>query len=259
MVDPIPARHAVVRHRHETRRRHLTVKRIDEVTPSMRRLVLEGDDLAGFISLSPDDHIKLFLAQHGGGEAVRRDYTPRRYDAEAGELWIEFALHGAAAQAGPATRWAAEAKIGDAVEIGGPRGSAVVPTDFDWWWLIGDDSALPAIMRRVEELPAGTPVTTIVAVTDAAEEQRVATLADHRAIWVHRPADRAADAAPLLEALTGLTLPDGEGFVWIAGEAGVARVLRAHAIDALNHPRGWMKAAGYWTSGLADTHGSIDD
>ena len=70
-----------------------------------------------------------------------RDYTPRRHDAEAGTLEIDFALH----EAGPATQWAEQAKVGDLLGVGGPRGSFIVPTDFDWHLLIGDDTALPAI------------------------------------------------------------------------------------------------------------------
>jgi NADPH-dependent ferric siderophore reductase len=100
--------------------------------------------------------------------------------------------------AGPATRWALRAKPGDSIEIGGPRGSVVVPTDFDWWLLIGDETALPAIGRRLEELPAGCSVTSIVAVAGAQEEQRFATRADHRAIWVHRSPNRADDPVPVL-------------------------------------------------------------
>jgi hypothetical protein len=46
--------------------------------------------------------------------------------------------------------------------IGGPRGSLVVPTDLEWQWLIGDESALPAIARRLEELGDAVAVTVLV-------------------------------------------------------------------------------------------------
>ena len=80
-----------------------------------------------------------------------RDYTPRRYDAGRNELVIDFALH----DAGPATDWAAQAEPGQQLAVGGPRGSFVVPDDFDWYLFIGDETALPAIGRRLEELRAG--------------------------------------------------------------------------------------------------------
>ena len=53
--------HQITRHRHELKRRTLTVRETADVTPGMLRIVLEGADLADFPSLSPDDHVKLFI------------------------------------------------------------------------------------------------------------------------------------------------------------------------------------------------------
>jgi NADPH-dependent ferric siderophore reductase len=245
--------HEITRVRYELRRRTLAVRRIETVTPGMLRVWLGGEDLDGFTSLGADDHIKIFVPG-AGEEAERRDYTPRLYDAEAGELAIDFALH----EAGPATSWARAAAVGDTLEIAGPRGSMVVPPTFDWWLLVGDETALPAIGRRIEELPAGTPVTSIVAVAGPAEEQVFATAADHHALWVHRPLDRADEVAPLLDALAARTLPAGDGFVFIAAEARVARALRAQVVEAMGHPSKWLKAAGYWVKGQADAHDKLE-
>jgi NADPH-dependent ferric siderophore reductase len=213
----------------------------------MLRLILAGDELAGFTSLSADDHIKVF-APGEDGAVERRDYTPRRYDAATNELAIDFALH----DAGPVTAWARGVKPGDSAEIGGPRGSLVVPQDFDWWLLIGDETALPAIGRRIEELPMGTPVTSVVSVTGPEEEQQFATRANHRAVWAHRPAAQANDPTPLLKALENYTRPAGEGFIWVAAEGGVARALRKHIVEVWRHPTPWLKASGYWAAGKAD-------
>lgn len=246
-------KHDIVRVRHELRRRELTVTRVEKITPRMIRVTLHGSDLADFTSLGADDHVKIFVPSDAG-ESARRDYTPRRYDAGKGELVLDFALH----EAGPATAWAEKAKPGDLLTIGGPKGSAIVPDDFDWWLLIGDETALPAIGRRIEELSAGTPVTSIVAIANAAEQQLFNTSALHQAIWVERPGDRADDPEPLLDALNTLTLPTGDGFVWIAAEASVARAVRRHVLESLGHPPQWLKAAGYWVKGVADGHEKLD-
>ena len=79
-----------------------------------------------------------------------RDYTPRRYDLDTLELDIDFVLHGD----GPASTWAEQAKPGQFLHIGGPRGSMIVPDIFDSYLLIGDETALPAIARRLEGLAA---------------------------------------------------------------------------------------------------------
>jgi NADPH-dependent ferric siderophore reductase len=182
-----------------------------------------------------------------------RDFTPRRFDVARNKIVIDFALH----ESGPATSWAAAAKVGDKLEIGGPRGSAVIPDDFDWYLLIGDETALPAIGRRVEELRAGVPVTTIVVLASLDEAQTFKTKADWTPIWC--PRDGADDAAVLRTAVKALDNPPGEGSVWIAAEANVARALRSYMIESRQHPREWIKAAGYWTRGETDSHTRIED
>ena len=226
-------KHEIKRVRHELRARELTVKRVEHVTPKMLRIWVGGEALDGFHSPSPDDHVKISVP--GDVEEVeRRDFTPRRFDPAARSLAIDFALHAD----GPAMRWARDARPGSPLRIGGPRGSAIVPVDFDWWLLVGDESALPAIGRRVEELPAGVNVTTIVAVAGPEEEQSLETVARHEAIWVHRPLDEASDPAPLLAALARFVPPDGRR-LRLDRRGGDRRTCGAHA-----HARGKRAPGG---------------
>lgn len=236
-------KHEIVRVKHELVRRTLSVLRTERLTPHMQRVTLGGDEIKGFSSPSFDDHVKIFIPGPSGPEG--RDYTPRHHDAQAGELTLDFALH----DAGPATDWARQAQPGQTLLVGGPRGSTLLPDDFDWWLLIGDETALPAIGRRVEALPAGTPVTTIVVVTDKDDEQQFVTRASHQAMWVHRTSMPSDETSAILEALARHTPPTGDGFIWIASETGVARALRRHVLQEMQHPLAWTKAAGYWTRG----------
>ncbi len=77
----------VQRVRHEIKRCDLQVVRVEAISPHVRSITFAGDELAGFISASFDDHLKLML-DVGDAEPVRRDYTQRRYDPAAGELTI---------------------------------------------------------------------------------------------------------------------------------------------------------------------------
>jgi NADPH-dependent ferric siderophore reductase len=247
-------RHQITRLRHELRRRTLTVAAVEDVTPRMRRVHFTTPDLADFPSVGFDDHVKMFVPGTAapGERGTMRDFTPRRFDTAAGTIAIDYALH----ESGPANDWALGAKAGDTLEIGGPRGSAVMTDDFDWYWFIGDETALPAIGRRLEELRSGVPVTSFVIVDSAAEAQDVPTQTDWTPHWVTRTGDD--DSATLIAAITGAALPPGEGFVWIAAEAGVARAVRA-AIEAKGHPRAWLKASGYWQRGDPGVHVRIED
>ena len=245
--------HRVERVRHDTRRRTLIVNSVVRLTPHMVRIGFTSNDLAGFTSLSFDDHIKLFFPAEDGGAEQMRDYTPRRFDVAAGRVTIDFAVH----DAGIATAWALAARLSDQLEIGGPRGSAIIPADFERYWLVGDETALPAIGRWIEEASAGAAVTTFVVVEDFADRQRLRSEAEWVGVWPVR-ADGSNDAALLRDAMAMYDLPAGDGFIWIAAEASVARTLRAYILNR-NHPREWIKAGGYWVRGKADAHDKLDD
>lgn len=244
-------RHEITRVRHELARRTLSVTEVETLSPNMRRLHFSSPDLADFPSVGFDDHVKIFIGelQDQDGRPEMRDFTPRRFDRAAGTLAIDFALH----DAGPATSWAKAATVGETIQIGGPRGSAVIPDDFDWYWLIGDMSALPAIGRKLEELRSDVPVTTVVLLEDKADLQAIETRADWTACWLQR-----GRGASLAQTIASMTLPHGEGFVWIAGEASEARDAR-YAIEALGQPKKWIKAAGYWQRGNDAVHIKLDD
>ncbi len=236
----------VQRIRHELRRRDLVVLRVQDLSPGFRSVTFGGDDLAGFVSASFDDHVKLML-DPGGAEPVRRDYTPRHHDAAAGELMIEFALHGA----GPAADWAAQARPGQRATVGGPRGSFVIPTDFDWHLLAGDTSALPAVARRLEELPAGTRAVVVLDVPDAADRRALPSAAEVSVTWV-------AGSAALLAAVRALALPAGDGYAWCAGEAGAMAALRRLLVEDKGVAAHAIRAAAYWKQGAVAHHENLE-
>lgn len=248
-----PLRHQSTRRRHEPKRRRVTVGRVETLTPRMRRIEFTSPDLGDFVSLSPDDHVKIFFPVEDS--PAMRDFTPRRFDNGASTLTIDFALH----EAGPAAEWAARARVGDGIDIGGPRGSHVIPDDFDWYLLVADESALPAMGRWLEELRADVPVTTIALVADAGEVQAIDSKAAWSASWVFRGDAHERDGDLVREALGKFRAPAGDGFVWIAGEASLARAARSYVLDVLHHPRPWMKASGYWQRGDRGRHVELDD
>ncbi|PRX08113.1 UNVERIFIED_ORG: NADPH-dependent ferric siderophore reductase [Martelella mediterranea] len=232
----------IERVRHELKRRVLTVTACEYITPVMLRIHFESPTLSDFISAAPDDHIKLFF-ETGDDKPAMRDYTPRRYNNDDNSLIIDFAIH----DAGPATAWAVAAKPGDTLEIGGPRGSKVIRGPVDHWLLIGDETALPAIARRIEEASAGATFTAIIAVPSPDDHQSFKTEADTHIHWIDRQGADATDPAPFLDILKGIDLPP-QTFVWVGAEARVARAVRTHLLEERNHPLTWMNASGYWVS-----------
>ncbi|MDY0833331.1 siderophore-interacting protein [Pseudomonas sp. SED1] len=243
---------AIHRVTHEIKRRRLEVLRVVDITPRMRRITLGGPELAGFISLGSDDHIKLLFPQNAaeqaaldspdfnlrgdGPQPAMRDYTPRRYDLAIGELDIDFVLHGD----GPASTWAEQAKVGQHLHIGGPRGSMIVPDIFDSYLLIGDETAIPAIARRLDELPAGRKVLAVIEIANAAERQPLHSAAEVEVIWVVRGQD------DLLKTVQNLTLPGGSLYSFVATESKLSRQVRRVLLDTHNVNEAVLKAVGYW-------------
>jgi NADPH-dependent ferric siderophore reductase len=237
---------------HEIKRRKLEVLRVTDVTPKMRRVTLHGPDLTGFISLGTDDHVKLIFATtpeeqaalenfvpgapSDGPKPVMRDYTPRRYDPASGELDIDFVLHGE----GPAATWAEHAEPGQFLHIAGPRGSMIVPDIFDSYLLIGDETALPAIARRLEELPANRSALVVVEVADQGEQQVFDSQAQVDVIWIVRGEQNLLDVTRRLE------MPEGKLYAWVATESGLSRKLRRVLLDEFGLEEEFVKAAGYW-------------
>lgn len=256
--------------RHELRFRQLQVKAVRRMTPHLVRVTLTGDELAGFHSPGFDDHAKIFFpdprtgaltlptigpdgpAWPEGARPTMRDYTPGRHDAAAGTLELDFALH----DAGPATQWAQQARPGDLIGVGGPRGSFIVPTDFDWHLLVGDDTALPAIARRLAELPAGACVRVLAEVDGPADRVEFETAANLTLHWVYRGGQAPGSTDALRTELQALTLPPGDFHAWVACESTAAKALRAHLVDERGANPKWVRASGYWRRGAVATHDS---
>lgn len=255
------ALHEMKRVRHDIVLRMLEVSKVQAVSPKMVRVTLTGEALQGFASPSPDDHVKVFIPLPGHtrptvpimtDEGPRfadgvmpspaRDYTPRRYDPQAGELTIDFVLHGD----GPGSTWASQAEPGQLIAIGGPRGSWILPDDFDTYVMVGDETALPSIGRRLEELPSGARAITFIEVADRAEVQPLESRAEVEQHWFFRDGAEPGTTRHLEDAVRALEFPAGDTFVWIGAESRTMRAIRRHLQNERGHNPDWIKAAAYW-------------
>lgn len=265
--------------RFDLKPRLTTVSSVESITPTYVRITVAGDDLAGFQSLDPEDHIKLAFPEPGADAPVLpvvgekgieypegakrptlRDYTPRRFNADTNELVIDFVLHGE----GPASNWASQAVPGHKLGILGPRGSHVVEDVFDWYLLVGDDTVVPSIARRLEEAKPGTKVIAFVEVDSATDEQQIETAADVELTWVHRSGAPAGTTTVLEDAIRARFaegIPAGEVFAWAGGEALSLRGIRRFLLNEAGLNREWTSFSGHWKRGVADHdhHEAIED
>lgn len=236
----------IQRVRHELEIRDVSVSAVERLSPGFIAVDFHAASLARFVSPGFDDHVKFMFADTHG-ERVRRDYTPRAFDRDSCRLRLEFALH----DHGPAAAWALRARVGDAAVIGGPKGSQLIPTDFDWHVLAGDASALPAIHRRLEELPDTASGIAVIHIDHPDDRRLLPTLPNMQVHWVEH-------AAEVHARITSWRPERGNGFAWVAGEAALARGLRDQLSRQPWIDTAHLRAAAYWRRGQADFHQRLE-
>ncbi|MEU4164964.1 siderophore-interacting protein [Actinoplanes sp. NPDC026670] len=251
--------------------RELEVARVVDVTPGMRRVTLTGDQLGSFAgsdgttfpefaSSGFDDSVRLIFPYPGENEpvvpvyrdgkfrwpadppALWRVYTVRRYDAQARELDIDFVKHGV----GVATTWAYRAKPGDRLHVGGPSVSSGRPEGYDWFLVVGDDTAIPAIGRLLEELPDETPADVYIEVAEEAHRTDLPARPGVEVTWIVRNGAAPATQPLLLQAVREAGRRDGAMFAWLAGEQSVVRDLRRYLVEERGVDKSDIDFTGYW-------------
>lgn len=241
----------------------LRVLRKEHLTPNMVRIVAGDGDLSAFEELAfTDSYVKMLFPVAGveypepfDMQTIRaeyprehwprtRTYTVRDYDPRAGELVLDFIVHGDEGLGGP---WAAAAAPGDEVLLLGPGGAYAPSADVDWHLLVGDESALPAIAAALEAMPAGVPAQVFLEVADRTEEQPVATKANAQIHWIHR--DQGGD---LVSTVRALDFAAGTVQAFVHGEAGFVRELRRYLLDERGVGKDLLSISGYWRRGKDD-------
>lgn len=262
--QPQPA----VRRRPRPTFRTVEVKLVEHITPHCIAVTFGGDELRGFTSKGPAEHIKVFLTPEGHDRPVvpewgpngpvipegsprplSRTYTPRRWNSETNELEVHFMTH----SNGPGAMWAKSAKPGDVVIIAGPGRPFLPAPDAQRFLIAGDESALPAIGTILESLTETQSADVYIEVTDAAEEQPLTYRADVRIHWLHRSTRGENMPGRLLEeAVVRIENAVEYDAAWIACEAGIMRNIRRHLLYEVNFPREALVTRGYWKAGIAN-------
>ncbi|MEU8268558.1 siderophore-interacting protein [Sphaerisporangium sp. NPDC049002] len=226
------------------------------VTPRMLRLTLGGPELEGFHTYQADDHIKIVLPDPDGTRRVpvaneeltldwprplptTRKYTVRRFDADAGELDLDFVLHAG----GVASTWATTAAVGDQVAIAGPPGAKAFPHNYRHYVFAADSTSLPAVARWLAESPAEVSAQVVIETDDEAEQAY--PLARRDGVEVTRLV-REGTHSRLAATVRTLPLPEARTFLFAAGEKDAVKPLREWSDGRLD-----SLITGYWKRGVA--------
>lgn len=257
--------------------RFMKVVSIENVTPHMRRVRLSGEDLERYFA-EDNLHVVLVIPPPGEGEPgwprigasglvewpesarkpVTRHYTIRSYDRLRRTVDIDFVLHD---DGGPGSSWAYEANPGQIVGMAGPVGLGV--READWYLLAGDETALPAITRIIENLPPSAQGVALIEVADAEDEQVITSKAEIELRWLHRNGAAPGTTTLLADAIRKVDIPTMEitVFAWAGCEFDSFKAIRSY----LRKERGLKKdqhlVVSYWRKGKSEdeaAHGGDD-
>ena len=279
------------------------------LSPSLTRFVFSGSDVALMRTLAPDQRVKLLFPNANGATAnlpkqgdwraplrdmspervpPMRSYTIRNLRVDAGELDIDFVLHGVT---GPATRWASQARAGDRLQIAAPNGAYTDdPGGYEWQppqgmrkvLLIGDETALPAIAGILEELalyPDTPQVQAFIEVPEEADCQPLHCGPNTKVHWLPRASlGKQHGDGMLLAARELASLPPrrmqaracadlqdldldnqrlwdrasakhNEFYAWVAGESMAVMAIRRFFVHECGMDRKGLTLMGYWKLG----------
>jgi NADPH-dependent ferric siderophore reductase len=249
------------------------VVRSQRLSPGFVRVTVAGQDLerlprhgydqwfrlclpigAGTVDWSalPDQFgLSGYLKFKSSGLAKRvavRNYTVRQHRPEAGELDIDFVAHGDRGLAGP---WAQRAQPGDQLAlIDQGRGfSPTAPDDFHL--LVGDESAQPAILGILRDLPRSARGLALIELPQAADAQPAEAPEGFEVRWIVRSPGSGQPGQAALAELREVALERPEAVTaYLAGEQALASGGRRHLVAA-GLPKSKIEFVGYWRAGSA--------
>lgn len=282
----------------------VALKQRTVLSPSLTRMVFASPDVANMKTDGPDQRIKVFFPLPGQnapqvpqGEdwyaryralpederAPMRTYTIRALRPEAGEVDVDFVLHG---ETGPASRWATHARIGDRIGLLAPDAQVAdssqgfewkPPTDVQRVLLVADETALPAVAGILEDLARWPHPPQVQAFLEVAHDADVLPLVapvGAQLFWLAR--EGAAHGQLLQQAVQARVGPlglraaeqdlaeididqdilweqasaQGGGlYAWVAGEAGAVMAIRRHLVKDCGIDKRAITFMGYWRHG----------
>ncbi|MGO2931925.1 siderophore-interacting protein [Microbacterium sp.] len=175
-----------------------------------------------------------------------RTYSIRRFELDAGRVWIDFVTHGDEGVAGP---WATNAQPGDPVVLGGIGGGYAPDAAADWHLLVGDESSIPAIAAALEAMPADAVGTALLEVQNESEQLDLVAPDGIEVRWLHRGDSQAGTTDLLVDAVRALDWRDGRVQVFAHGERGAMKQLRPHLTEERGLDRTQLSLSAYWAHG----------
>jgi NADPH-dependent ferric siderophore reductase len=240
------------------------------LSPGMMGVTIGGPDLVDFQYFGDDHAFRLFFPRSSHTElhlppatakgwmvpytrmrsADRphvRFYTVRAFRKETLELDIEFVAHGSDS---PGSGWALRAQPGDEVGIFDEGAMHVPPPANGWQLLVGDESALPAILAILEQQPPALHSHALIEVPTQADVRDSDVPNGSTIHWLPRNDESALPGRLALHTLEQFDFPaTAPASTYVAGESGLVTSARRFLVRSKGLPKTTVKFVGYWKHG----------
>ncbi len=239
--------------------RKFTVAKKEYVSANMLRITLQQAGNSPLPNDQEGGYIKLHFVREGvlncdisaqllsddtQCRPLLRTYTIRHQRPELNEVDVDFVVH----ETGPASMWAVNCQLHDVMYIAGPGKKKLVDLSADWFLILGDMTALPAISVNLSNLPADAKGYAVIEVMSEEDIQPLAVPADFQLIWLVNT--QFSDSTTLLNKVKSLELPSGTPSIWAACEFDAVAKLRDYFYQTLNISKRNVYASSYWKRGL---------
>jgi NADPH-dependent ferric siderophore reductase len=250
------------------KQRTATVVEVTDLSKTLRRIKLQGNDLEGFHYdvLAPEAHVKLFFPNasnnelrmpevlnagrgadwKGAGEgrfSPFRDYTIRAFDAGALTVDIDFVLH----DDGVGGPWAKQVEVGQLLGIFGPRSFKFPPLNASNYLFLVDETSLPALARWLEILPQETTINAWIEVASVESEIPLPQHAGAKIQWLYSQSNE-CHGHTLIKAADSIAdeLVNESTWVWGATEAHTIVKLKRKLIEDGRFNPAHLDLTAYW-------------
>lgn len=238
----------------------------EPISPHLVRITLGGPELRQWRSLGFDQWFRLALPVSDGTRFDRlserfdtrgylryltlpkatrpviRNYIVREYNPESGLMHVDFVVHSEDGVAGP---WAQSLPVGAPVALI-DQGCGYRPVEgVNKVILAGDESALPAVVGILRDIPRESTGTAIIEIPHADDQQPVQAPSGVDVRWILRESsDRPGAAA--LAAVRDLEIDSEPVSAFFAGEQQLATGGRRYLVGECGVPKTSVDFTGYW-------------
>tara|TARA_B100001057_G_scaffold328806_1_gene329212 strand:+ start:172 stop:924 length:753 start_codon:yes stop_codon:yes gene_type:complete len=235
--------------------RSITVRKIHQLSPNMKRITFASKDFYDFPENESGGYIKFLFNKKASekNESLARPYTIRNFRKNKLELDVDFSFH--SGDKGYATKWACEANVGDKIKISGPGSKQLINNNSNWFFFIGDMTALPAIGSYLEQLHNDSKGYVVVEIASVDDKVNLKKPKQIKIKWIVKSNNKNIDN--FLNAVREVKWFDKKPYIWVACEFTKMKFLRDYFQKEKKICKNEMYISSYWKSGLVEEEHKI--